>query len=72
MTAAVHLSDLKPDGVLHVYCDAFQRGVGTATCGPDALEEYRIAPGRYRLELLLAPLVPAADANLVARAVLAK
>ena len=72
MTAALHLSELKPDGVLHVYCDAFQRGVGTATCGPDALEEYRIAPGRYRLELLLAPLAPAADANLVARAVLAK
>ena len=71
MTAAHHLSDLKPDGVLHVFCDAFQRGVGTATCGPDALEEYRVAPGRYKLELLLAPLAPGDDANAVARAVLA-
>lgn len=72
MTEALHLSDLKVDGVLHVYCDAFQRGVGTATCGPDALDEYRIAPGRYRLELFIAPLGPGDDANAVARAVLAK
>jgi len=72
MTSAVHLSDLKPDGVLHVYCDAFQRGVGTATCGPDALEEYRIAPGRYKLELLLAPLASGDDANETARAMLAE
>ena len=72
MTEALHLSELKADGVLHVYCDAFQRGVGTATCGPDALEEYRIAPGRYKLELLLAPLAPGDDANEVARAVLAE
>ena len=72
MTEATHLSDLKPDGVLHVCCDAFQRGVGTATCGPDALEEYRIAPGRYKLVLLLAPLAPGDDANAVARAVLAE
>jgi beta-galactosidase len=72
MTAALHLSDLKVDGVLHVYCDAFQRGVGTATCGPDALEEYQVAPGRYKLELLIAPLAPGDDANEVARAVLAE
>ena len=72
MTEARHLSDLKRDGVLHVFCDAFQRGVGTATCGPDALEEYRIAPGRYKLELLLAPLAPGDDANSVARAVLSR
>jgi beta-galactosidase len=70
VTEARHLSDLKRDGVLHVFCDAFQRGVGTATCGPDALEQYRIAPGRYRLELLLVPLAPGDDANSVARAVL--
>jgi beta-galactosidase len=32
--------------------DAAQRGVGTATCGPDTLEEYRLRPGVYRLSLL--------------------
>ena len=66
MTAARHLSDLKPDGALHLCCDAFQRGVGTASCGPDTLEKYRIAPGRYRLELLLRPLRPGDDVNEVA------
>lgn len=58
LTAARHWSEAKPDGVLHVYCDAFQRGVGTGSCGPDTLERYRIFPGRYTLELLLAPLAP--------------
>jgi beta-galactosidase len=35
--------------VLHL--DAVQRGVGTATCGPDTLERYRVRPGVYRLSL---------------------
>ncbi len=34
--------------------DAAQRGVGTATCGPDTLERYRVRPGLYRLSLRLA------------------
>jgi beta-galactosidase len=36
--------------VLHL--DAAQRGVGTATCGPDALDRYRLPPGVYRLSLV--------------------
>lgn len=35
--------------ILHL--DAAQRGVGTATCGPDTLERYRLRPGLYRLSL---------------------
>ncbi|MFA6504869.1 MAG: glycoside hydrolase family 2 TIM barrel-domain containing protein [Treponemataceae bacterium] len=35
--------------VLHL--DAIQRGVGSATCGPDTLERYRIRPGVYRMSL---------------------
>lgn len=35
--------------VLHL--DAAQRGVGTATCGPDTIERYRLRPGVYRLAL---------------------
>jgi len=69
--AARHLSDLRRDGVLHLCCDAFQRGVGTASCGPDTREEYRIAASRYRLELILAPLAPGDDVAATARAVLA-
>jgi len=33
--------------------DAFQRGVGTAACGPDTMEEYRVRPGVYRLSFLV-------------------
>ena len=66
MTRAHHLSDLEPEGALYLCCDAFQRGVGTASCGTDTLERYRVAPGRYRLELLLRPLRPGDDANEVA------
>jgi len=31
--------------------DAAQRGVGTATCGPDTLERYRLRSGVYRMDL---------------------
>lgn len=31
-----------------VYIDHRVRGVGTGSCGPDTLPEYRIGPGRYR------------------------
>ena len=31
--------------------DAAQRGVGTATCGPDTLERYRLRSGVYRINL---------------------
>lgn len=37
---------------LYLNLDAAQRGVGTATCGPDTLDEYRVYPGLYRMELV--------------------
>jgi len=48
---AMHSNELEADGVLHLSLDAAQRGVGTATCGPDTLERYRLRPGLYRLDL---------------------
>ncbi len=33
---------------IEVHLDVAVRGIGTASCGPDALPRYRIAPGRYR------------------------
>ncbi|HCM26565.1 MAG TPA: glycoside hydrolase family 2 [Treponema sp.] len=36
-----------------LHLDAAQRGLGTATCGPDVLERYRLRPGVYRLSLYL-------------------
>ncbi len=51
--AAYHTNELKDSGSIHVRLDLRQRGVGTATCGPDTLPEYRINPGRYRFAIKL-------------------
>lgn len=37
-----HIKDLKDDGKVTVHIDAAQMGVGTATCGPDVLPQYRV------------------------------
>ncbi len=45
--AARHTTDLvtRPETIL--YLDAAHRGIGTASCGPDVLEPYRIPAGRH-------------------------
>jgi beta-galactosidase len=53
---ALHLPELTdvsqgPQGYYLFNIDIAQRGVGTATCGPDTLEQYRLRPGIYRLRL---------------------
>lgn len=47
-----HADELERSRSSHLYLDAAVRGVGTATCGPDTLECYRIRPGVYRLSLV--------------------
>ena len=44
---ASHNVYLKESGAVQVTIDAVQRGVGTASCGPDTLAKYRIKPGTY-------------------------
>lgn len=44
---ASHNVDLKESGGVQVTIDAVQRGVGTASCGPDTLPKYRIKSGTY-------------------------
>ncbi|GHV34807.1 hypothetical protein AGMMS4952_27210 [Spirochaetia bacterium] len=39
------------DGCYFLNIDCAQRGVGTATCGPDTLEQYRVRPGIFRMRL---------------------
>jgi beta-galactosidase len=58
MWNACHTYELKdlsqgPDGRHFLYIDICQRGVGTATCGPDTREEYRIRPGLFKMRLFL-------------------
>jgi beta-galactosidase len=48
-----HTCDLVRRPEVFLSIDVAQRGVGTATCGPDTLERYRLRPGPYRLELSL-------------------
>ena len=45
---ATHNVFLQPSGNTVVTIDAIQRGVGTASCGPDTLDKYRIKPGVYK------------------------
>jgi beta-galactosidase len=56
--AALHTCDLKDTfeggkGRYFISIDIAQRGVGTATCGPDTLEKYRVRPGLFKLRLYI-------------------
>ena len=44
---AVTQSELQPWDSLTVCIDTAHRGVGTASCGPDVLPQYRLAAVRY-------------------------
>ncbi len=48
--AAHHTFDLQPRAETWVNLDVKQRGLGTASCGPDALDQYKIWPGEYQLD----------------------
>ena len=43
----------KADGHYFLNIDIAQRGVGTATCGPDTRPEYRIRPGLFSMKLFI-------------------
>ena len=47
--AASHTDELSdgPGRPTYLYLDAAQRGLGTGSCGPDALDRYRIRAGRH-------------------------
>jgi beta-galactosidase len=58
LTAALHTPDLVDlsageNGYYFLHLDIAQRGVGTATCGPDTRTEYRLRGGLYRMRLWL-------------------
>ena len=48
LTAALHDVELVANRSTTVHIDHAHRGLGTASCGPDTLEHYKIRPGRYR------------------------
>ena len=51
LAAATHDVDVVPVAETIVHLDAAHRGLGTASCGPDTLPEYRLGPGTYRWAL---------------------
>lgn len=65
--AARHTSDLEPRRETIVKLDVHQRGVGTASCGPDTLEQYRLGPGDYTFSYRMHALSPSEDPGQVAR-----
>ncbi len=52
--AARHTTDLIPDHKVIVNLDVAQRGLGTGSCGPDTLEQYRIKAGSWTLDFAIA------------------
>lgn len=48
--AAKHDVELRPRPEVIVHLDHAQRGLGTHSCGPDTLPQYRLEPGNYSLE----------------------
>jgi len=53
LAEARHHDELVARPGLVVHLDAAHRGLGTASCGPDTLEQYLVRPGRYRWSYLL-------------------
>ncbi len=58
LAAAGHDVDVAPVPETIVHLDAAHRGLGTASCGPDTLPGYRLAPGTYRWGWTLRDLRP--------------
>jgi beta-galactosidase len=59
--AARHVDELTPldtPAVTVLHLDAAQRGLGTGSCGPDALPSHRIPAGEHRIRVRLRRLRP--------------
>ena len=50
---AKHPYELHKDTFLNVYTDVFMSGVGSASCGPELMDKYKIKEGRIRFSLSL-------------------
>jgi len=56
LTRATHAEELVMRDEVIVHVDHAHRGLGTLSCGPDTLPEYRVGPGRFRWSWRLRPL----------------
>lgn len=65
--AATHTTDLTPRAETWVNLDVGQRGLGTASCGPDTLDRYKIGAGTHRLNYEIRPYAAGDDPGVIAR-----
>ncbi|MGZ6266853.1 MAG: glycoside hydrolase family 2 TIM barrel-domain containing protein, partial [Candidatus Limnocylindrales bacterium] len=56
LARATHDVELAPRPETIVHLDVAHRGLGTASCGPDTLPEYRVGAGEYRWSGSITPL----------------
>ena len=56
LTDARHTSDLKPRSEVILNLDHAQRGLGTASCGPDTSPRYRSSAGTHRFSYVIRQL----------------
>ncbi|MCC5807053.1 MAG: DUF4981 domain-containing protein [Opitutales bacterium] len=70
LIAAAHPYELPERTRTHINIDLRQRGLGTASCGPDTLPEYKIPPGTHTFTYWLRALRPGEDPAAVWRALL--
>ena len=65
--AAKHTHELRPRAETILTVDWHQRGLGTASCGPDTLPGYTLGAGGYRFAFWLRPCAAADDPGTLAR-----
>lgn len=56
LDTATHINRLQREGKVTVHLDAAQAGVGTATCGPGVLSQYRVPVQEYTFKFAIRPL----------------
>jgi beta-galactosidase len=67
LTAARHTTDVQFEDRSIIHLDVRQRGLGTKSCGPDTLPQYRLHAGTWELDYRLIPLRKKDDAGIIYR-----
>lgn len=67
LIAASHPHELPETGSVYMNLDIRQRGLGTASCGPDTLDIYKIFPGEYQFTWWIKVLERHEDPDLLYR-----
>lgn len=55
LTAAEHTDELKPDGKVHLRTDYKVSGLGSASCGPEPLEKYKLSEKQIEFKFSVKP-----------------